>query len=149
MKKYLSFLISLVLLTTFTQAQKLTILHTNDMHSRLVGFAPSSEYSPFSLNDDQTRGGFARLAHLIKERVNENPEETLVLDAGDFLMGTIFHTLEIKEGFQLRLMKKMGTDGRSSVEILPPLMIRFLVIRPSRKGSLPTRTTSTVRLWAA
>src|SRR6056300_1559069 len=110
MKKTLSFLTVLLLLVTFSQAQKITILHTNDMHSRLLGFAPSSEYTPFSLNDDNTRGGFARLAHLIKEKEAQNPEGTLVLDAGDFLMGTLFHTLETKKGFQLRLMKEMGYD---------------------------------------
>ena len=35
---------------------------------------------------------------------------TLVVDAGDFLMGTLFQGLEVKTGFQLRLMKKMGYD---------------------------------------
>lgn len=110
MKKTLSLFLALTMACTIAGAQKLTILHTNDMHSRLLGFAPTSEYTPFSINDDQTRGGFARLAHLIKERTGQNPEETLVLDAGDFLMGTLFHTLETKEGFQLRLMKRMGYD---------------------------------------
>ena len=37
-----------------------TILHTN--HSNLIGMAPASDYSPFTLNEDATRGGFARLA---------------------------------------------------------------------------------------
>ena len=34
-----------------------TILHTNDIHSNLIGMAPSSDYTPFTLNDDGTRGG--------------------------------------------------------------------------------------------
>ena len=110
MKKILSFLAVMIFFGSFSQAQKLTILHTNDMHSRLMGFAPTSEYTPFSLNDDKTQGGFARIAHLISEKTAENPDGTLVLDAGDFLMGTLFHTLETKKGFQLRLMKKMGYD---------------------------------------
>jgi 5'-nucleotidase len=45
-----------------------TILHTNDLHSNLIGMAPASDYSPFTLNDDTTRGGFARLATLIANR---------------------------------------------------------------------------------
>ena len=110
MNRILSSFLAIIMLTTLSNAQKLTILHTNDMHSRLMGFAPSSEYSPMSINDDKTRGGFARLAYLINERVKENPEETLVVDAGDFLMGTLFHTMETTEGFQLRLMKRMGYD---------------------------------------
>jgi 5'-nucleotidase len=39
-----------------------TILHTNDLHSNLIGMSPASDYSPFTLGDDGTRGGFARLA---------------------------------------------------------------------------------------
>jgi 5'-nucleotidase/UDP-sugar diphosphatase len=42
-----------------------TILHTNDLHSNLIGMAPASDYTPFTLNDDKARGGFARLASLI------------------------------------------------------------------------------------
>ena len=30
--------------------------------------APASDYTPFTLNDDKTRGGFARLATLIAKR---------------------------------------------------------------------------------
>lgn len=91
-------------------AQKLTILHTNDMHSRLIGFGPEADYTPFSLNDDQTVGGFSRIASIISEYRNKQPESLLVLDAGDFLMGTMFQAGEAKTGFQLQLMKKMGFD---------------------------------------
>jgi len=39
-----------------------TILHTNDMHSNLIGLGPASDYTPNILNDDKTIGGFARVA---------------------------------------------------------------------------------------
>ncbi len=94
----------------FSQEPKLVILHTNDLHSNLTGFGPESEYSPLSLNDDQTRGGFARLQTLIRQLSDQNPETNLLVDAGDFLMGTFFHPLEEETGFQLRLMKQMGYD---------------------------------------
>src|SRR6202007_2163050 len=45
-----------------------TILHTNDMHSNLIGVGPASEYSPMTLNDDRTIGGIERIASLIAER---------------------------------------------------------------------------------
>ena len=32
-----------------------TILHTNDLHSNLIGLGPAAEYSPFNLNDDKTQ----------------------------------------------------------------------------------------------
>ena len=92
-------------------AQNLVILHTNDLHSRLNGYGPESEYTPLSTNDDVTRGGFSRIASVIKSEKNKYPDKVLVLDAGDFLMGTFFHKLEPETGFQLQLMGKMGYDA--------------------------------------
>ncbi len=91
-------------------AQKLTILHTNDMHSRLMGYGPEADYTPLTVHDDQTVGGFARIATIISDYKNRVPGSLMVVDAGDFSMGTIFHTVEAETGFQLRLMKKMGYD---------------------------------------
>ena len=89
---------------------KLVILHTNDMHSRLEGFSPSGAYTPGSVNDDMTVGGFSRIASIIERERNSSPGNILVLDDGDFLMGTIFHYMEEYNGFQLQLMKDMGYD---------------------------------------
>jgi 5'-nucleotidase len=91
-------------------SKKLIILHTNDLHSRLNGFSPEVEYSPLRPNDDQTLGGFARIATLIAREREQYGSEVLVMDAGDFLMGTFFSTMEATYGFQLSLMKKMGYD---------------------------------------
>ena len=59
-------------LPALAQEQKMkktfTILHTNDMHSNFIGMGPASDYTPFTLNDDKTRGGFARLAALVAQR---------------------------------------------------------------------------------
>jgi 5'-nucleotidase/UDP-sugar diphosphatase len=68
--------------------QTFTILHTNDLHSNFVGMAPSSDYNPFKLNDDSTRGGFARLAALIANRRDARKDygPVLVLDDGDYSM---------------------------------------------------------------
>jgi len=93
--------------------KELVIIHTNDLHSRLAGYAPESDYTPLSTGDDNTIGGFARIAHIIKQEKERVPGTVLVLDAGDFLMGTLFHTLEQSDGFQLPLMKEMGYDAVS------------------------------------
>jgi len=90
--------------------KRITILHTNDLHSHLEGFAPESAYSPLSVNDDKTIGGFSRIASIIKTVKDRNTGITLVVDGGDFLMGTLFQSLEVNTGFQLRLMKIMGYD---------------------------------------
>jgi 5'-nucleotidase len=112
MKKGLLFilwLLSLVPINAQTE-KKITILHTNDLHSHIIGFGPESAYTPLSVNDDRTMGGFARLASILKAEKENNAGTTLVIDAGDFLMGTLFQTLEKETGFQLRLMKSMGYD---------------------------------------
>jgi 5'-nucleotidase len=89
------------------------ILHTNDLHSSFIGMGPASDYTPFSLNDDATRGGYARLAGLIAKRkgvlIDQGP--VLVLDAGDYSMGTPFGAATRETGGELHLMSLMGYDA--------------------------------------
>lgn len=111
-KSFAVFVLALFILPLSAQQEKkIVILHTNDMHSRITGYAPVA-YTPHSVNDDNTVGGYARIATVIREErdKNKNNEITLVLDGGDFLMGTLFQGLETTTGFQLRLMKLMGYD---------------------------------------
>jgi 5'-nucleotidase len=90
-----------------------TILHTNDMHSAFIGMAPAADYTPFTLNDDKTRGGYARLAALISTRrealCDQGP--VLTLDAGDYSMGTPFAAATRELGGELQLMGRMGYDA--------------------------------------
>ena len=90
-----------------------TILHTNDLHASFIGMGPASDYTPFTLNDDTTRGGYSRLAGLIaKRKAARNPQgPVLVLDAGDYSMGTAFSAATRETGGELRLMGKMGYDA--------------------------------------
>jgi 5'-nucleotidase / UDP-sugar diphosphatase len=90
-----------------------TILHTNDMHASLIGMGPASDYTPFTLNDDATRGGYARLAGLITKRkeARKGQGPVLVLDAGDYSMGTAFSAATRETGGELRLMGMMGYDA--------------------------------------
>jgi 5'-nucleotidase/UDP-sugar diphosphatase len=90
-----------------------TILHTNDLHSNLIGMAPATDYTPFTLNDDKTRGGFARLATLIAKRQEARAGQgpVLVLDAGDYSMGTAFAAATRETGAELQLLARMGCDA--------------------------------------
>ncbi len=90
-----------------------TILHTNDMHSAFIGLGPAQDYSPSTLNDDNTRGGIARLATLIATRKEARKEQgpVLVLDAGDYSMGTPFGAASRETGGELQLMFRMGYDA--------------------------------------
>ena len=92
-------------------AKTLTIIHTNDLQSRLLGFAPNREYTPFTLGDDQTIGSIARVATVIKALKQKSPETTLVIDGGDVLMGTLFHTIAREESAELRLLQAIGYDA--------------------------------------
>lgn len=114
MKKalFLFFALFLATFALFSQnnSGKLILLHTNDMHSNLTGFSPEIEYSPCITKDDNTLAGFSRIAAIIQSERKKNPENLLVVDAGDFLMGTFFHIFEEETGFQLPLMRQMGYD---------------------------------------
>ncbi|MFO7616848.1 MAG: 5'-nucleotidase C-terminal domain-containing protein [Bacteroidales bacterium] len=147
MNRYLSLLILTLLSVAPLSGQKLTILHTNDMHSRLWGFGPETEYTPLTINDDQTIGGFARIATILAEYRHRQPESLLVVDAGDFLMGTIFHTMEAQTGFQLQLMKTMGYDlvaiGNHEFDMGPRHLAK--IISRSAQGPIPGLLLSNIR----
>ncbi len=94
--------------------QKLLILHTNDIHSHLMGWAPEADYTPASPNDDVTRGGMARLAAAIgaaKASAGAAGTPVLLLDAGDFMMGTLFELLATQASPELALMHALGYDA--------------------------------------
>jgi 5'-nucleotidase / UDP-sugar diphosphatase len=90
-----------------------TILHTNDLHSNFIGTAPSSDYAPDQLNEDKTRGGFARLTTLITKRKAARKDQgpVLVLDGGDYSMGTAFGAVMRETGAELQLLSQMGCDA--------------------------------------
>lgn len=86
---------------TFSPAN-LTVLHTNDTHSRLDPF-------PMDGGRNQGLGGVARRAALIRD-IRERRDEVLLLDAGDIFQGTPYFNLYKGEP-ELRAMSRMGYDG--------------------------------------
>jgi 5'-nucleotidase len=80
---------------------KLTILHTNDMHSRVDPF-------PNDGSRNANMGGMARRAAIIKQiRVSE--PNVLLLDAGDIFQGTPYFNYFGGE-LEFKLMSQMGYD---------------------------------------
>lgn len=124
-----------------------TILHTNDLHSNLIGMGPASDYSPFTLDDDTTRGGFARLATLIstlrEARADRGP--VLVLDAGDYSMGTAFGAAIRETGAELQLLARMGCDattfGNHDFDLGPDGLARSLRVA-AEAGRIPAVVAS-------
>nr|XP_032522687.1 apyrase-like [Danaus plexippus plexippus] len=69
---------------------ELDILHYNDFHARFVETSPSG--SVCNPTAAPCIGGFARLATLIRDGLERNPE-SLVLNGGDSFQGTIWYNL--------------------------------------------------------
>ncbi|WP_221391697.1 metallophosphoesterase [Dyadobacter sp. NIV53] len=81
---------------------QLTILHTNDVHSRIEPF-------PMDGSRNQGLGGVARRAALIKQ-IREEQKNVLLLDAGDVFQGTPYFNLFGGE-LEMKLMTDMGYDA--------------------------------------
>lgn len=124
-----------------------TILHTNDLHSNLIGLSPAADYSPFELNDDTTSGGFARLATLIAKRKGECEKlgPVLYLDAGDYSMGTAFAAAIRETGGELQLLHRMGCDattfGNHDFDLGPDGTAQALEVA-ARAGRVPVVVAS-------
>ncbi len=85
-----------------TDLVKITILHTNDVHSHI---------EPFPDNDPKFAGlgGVVRRAALIK-KIRSEEKNVLLLDAGDIFQGTPYFNLYGGE-LEFKLMSMMGYDA--------------------------------------
>ncbi|WP_426477268.1 bifunctional metallophosphatase/5'-nucleotidase [Chryseobacterium sp. CBSDS_008] len=83
-------------------ANKLTILHTNDQHSRIEPFDSSYTKNP-------NQGGFARRASLIQQIRNQE-SNVLLLDSGDIFQGTPYFNFFGGE-LEFKLMSMMKYDA--------------------------------------
>ncbi len=81
---------------------RLTILHTNDVHSHIDPFDDNHPKYP-------GMGGVARRAALIRQ-IRAEEKNVLLLDAGDIFQGTPYFNLYGGE-LEMKLMTKMGYDA--------------------------------------
>ena len=81
---------------------KITILHTNDVHSQIEPFPSNHQHYP-------NKGGFAKRAKLFEKLISMNAN-TLVFDAGDIFQGTPYFNF-FQGDLELNLMKKMGYNA--------------------------------------
>lgn len=79
---------------------KLTILHTNDVHSRL---------DPFTDGSFQGKGGVAARAEMIR-RIRSEENNVLLFDSGDIFQGTPYFNLYKGEP-EIKAMSMMGYDA--------------------------------------
>lgn len=85
-----------------SRMQKLTILHTNDVHSRLEPF-------PMDGGKYEGQGGVAVRAALI-DKIRKEEEYVLLLDAGDIFQGTPYFNLYKGEP-EIKAMSLMRYDA--------------------------------------
>lgn len=79
----------------------LTVLHTNDWHSRIEAF-------PDTDKNNAGKGGAAARASLIKQ-IRANTSNVLLLDAGDIFQGTPYFNF-YEGALEYQLMTEMGYD---------------------------------------
>lgn len=108
-----------------------TILFTHDLHSHLL---PSKE------DDGGEYGSYARLMTVIQEQKEQYPNAILV-DGGDFSMGSLFQTAYTTSAIELRMMGAMGYDattfGNHEFDYLPQGLASMLNAASSCAESVP------------
>jgi len=85
-------------------SKNMTILFTHDLHDHEL---------PYNVQSDGTVlqvGGYARLKTAIDTEKQKDPN-ALLLDAGDFSMGSLFQTIYSSDAPELRLLGQMGYDA--------------------------------------
>jgi 5'-nucleotidase len=88
--------------STNINEKKITILHTNDVHSHIDPFGPND-------SRNANKGGIARRASLIESIRRENPN-TLLFDAGDIFQGTPYFNYYGGE-LEFKLMSMLKYDA--------------------------------------
>lgn len=108
LKRILSFILVLitcammcVLPVAAEEGKEITVLFTHDLHSHLLPSANETGEGEY--------GGYARLMTLINQQKAIDPNAILV-DGGDFSMGSLFQTAYPTSAIELRMMGAMGFD---------------------------------------
>ncbi len=116
---------------TAPPAEEVTVLFTHDLHSHLL---------PAADEDGGEYGGYARLMTVIKEWKEQYPDAILV-DGGDFSMGSLFQTAYPTSAIELRMMGAMGYDvttfGNHEFDYLPEGLASMLNIAASCGETVP------------
>ena len=87
-----------------SSSKKVEVIFTHDLHSHL------DSYRVASPKGTEDVGGVSRLATVIKTQRQKHPD-TLVVDAGDFSMGTLYQTLYERQATELNFLQELGFDA--------------------------------------
>lgn len=112
-------------------SRQATILFTHDLHSHLL---------PAVKEEGGEYGGYARLMTVIRQQKEKYPDAILV-DGGDFSMGSLFQTAYATSAIELRMMGAMGYDattfGNHEFDYLPQGLASMLNVAASCGEPVP------------
>lgn len=83
--------------------KQLDVVFMHDTHSHLNSFTTVTE------SGTEEVGGFSRMKTIIDAQKEKNPD-TLILDGGDFSMGTLVQTIYEDEAAELRMLGELGCE---------------------------------------
>lgn len=101
---YIGYLSNSIHVFADTETKMVDVMFLHDTHSHLNAFATVED------GESQIMGGFARIKTLINEQKAKNPD-TLLLDAGDFSMGTLVQVMFEEEASELRMLGELGIEA--------------------------------------
>ncbi len=87
-----------------TAKEQLHVIFSHDIHSHLDSFRTSFKGKETDI------GGMARMMTFIKKEKEEYPD-TLLIDGGDFSMGTVYQMLYDTQAPELRMLGYLGYDA--------------------------------------
>lgn len=116
---------------TAEENRDVTILFTHDLHSHLL---------PSAKEDGGEYGGYARLMYAIRQQKQRDPD-ALLIDGGDFSMGSLFQTAYTTSALELRIMGAMGYDattfGNHEFDYLPEGLAAMLTAAATSGDPVP------------
>lgn len=86
-----------------TENKSIDVMFLHDLHSHM------EEFASVEAGETVYLGGITRIKTLIDGRKEENPD-TLVLDAGDFSMGTLIQTVFESEAAEIKMLGNIGCE---------------------------------------
>lgn len=119
----------------------ITILFTHDLHDNLL---PFNMEKGGSIDD---YGGYARLQTAIKQQ-RAKDSELILVDGGDFSMGTLFQTVFSQEAPGLRILGQMEYDvvtlGNHEFDFRPAGLASSLTAAQASKDRLPLMVSGNI-----
>ena len=128
-----------------------TMLQTSDLHHHASGYGPFLDYTPLDTSDnDIITGGYARIATLVKQIREEQADydiPVMLLDSGDFLMGT-YYDLTASDPIAFRFFSMLGYDaitlGNHEFDWSPAGLAMLFANAVGQGFNIPVLATNTI-----